>query len=69
MLFFNILLIIYCVYTAALSSGTQRSAQPCINALEATHQIAVSVFLLFFKLGRKEVCSINTNGHNGDIKD
>lgn len=68
MLFFNILLIIYCVYTAALSSGAQfRTA--VLNAPAATHQIGVSVFLLFFRLGRQEVCSITTSDQNGKVED
>lgn len=68
MLFFNILLIIYCVYTAALSSGAQfRTA--VLNAPAATHQIGVSAFLLFSRLRRQEVCSITTSGQNGKVED
>lgn len=69
MLFLNILLIIYCVYTAAFSSGTLSSAHQLINTLEATHQTWVFVSLLFYGLGGGEACSLDTSSQNGGVKD
>lgn len=58
MLFFHIVLIIHCVYTAAFSSGTQSSAHQLPNPLEGS-SIQVFVFLQFMN-GEGDVCFINT---------